>query len=90
VRSFDGGVYDDADSVRDGLYRQLFNPVRWSAIVAAMIGEGATRLVECGPGKVLTGLARRAPGGRDLDLHAVESPEALAGALAAAAGSEGS
>jgi hypothetical protein len=39
---------------------------------------------------VLTGLARRAPGGRDLDLHAVESPEALAGALAAAAGSEGS
>jgi [acyl-carrier-protein] S-malonyltransferase len=90
VRSFDGGVYDDADSVRDGLYRQLFNPVRWSAIVAAMIGEGATRLVECGPGKVLTGLARRAPGGRDLDLHAVESPEALAGALAAAAGSGGS
>jgi [acyl-carrier-protein] S-malonyltransferase len=84
VYSFDGGVYEDAGSIRDGLYRQLFNPVRWSAIVAAMVGEGITRLVECGPGKVLTGLARRAPGGRDLDLHAVESPETLASALTAA------
>ncbi len=86
VRSFDAGVYTDADSIRDGLYRQLFNPVRWSAIVAAMTGEGAGRLYECGPGKVLTGLARRAPGGRDLDLQAIESPETLEAALAAAKG----
>ena len=86
VRSFDAGTYSDADSIRDGLYRQLFNPVRWSAIVAKMIGEGADRLFECGPGKVLTGLARRAPGGRDLELHAIESPETLAAALEAAKG----
>lgn len=84
VRSFDAGVYGDADSVRDGLYRQLFNPVRWSAIVAAMVEEGATPLVECGPGKVLTGLARRSPGGRDLALASIESPESLEAALAAA------
>ncbi len=86
VRSFDAGVYDGPESIRDGLYRQLFNPVRWSAIVAAMTGEGAGRIVECGPGRVLTGLARRAPGGRELDLHAVESPESLAAAIAAARG----
>ena len=86
VHSFDAGVYSDADSIRDGLYRQLFNPVRWSAIVAAMTGSGAGRLFECGPGKVLTGLARRAPGGRELVLHAIESPESLAAALAAARG----
>ena len=86
VRAFDASVYADADSIRDGLYRQLFNPVRWSAIVTAMTGEGARRLIECGPGKVLTGLARRTPGGRDLDLHAVESPDTLAAALAAATG----
>ena len=88
VRSFDAGTYRDADSIRDGLFRQLFNPVRWSAIVAAMIGEGATQLFECGPGKVLMGLARRAPGGRDLVLQAIESPETLDAALAAARGSE--
>jgi [acyl-carrier-protein] S-malonyltransferase len=86
VRSFDAGTYTDADSIRDGLYRQLFNPVRWSAIVAAMTGEGAGRLFECGPGKVLTGLARRAPGGRDLDLQAIETPETLEAALASARG----
>ena len=84
VYAFDARVYTDAASIRDGLYRQLFNPVRWSAIVAAMVGEGATALIECGPGKVLTGLARRAPGGRELVLHAVESPETLAAARAAA------
>ena len=86
VHSFDAAVYGDADSIRDGLYRQLFNPVRWSAIVAAMTGSGAGCLFECGPGKVLAGLARRAPGGRELVLHAIESPETLAAALAAARG----
>jgi [acyl-carrier-protein] S-malonyltransferase len=87
VHAFDSGLYSDAASIRDGLYRQLFNPVRWSAIVAAMIQEGATLFAECGPGKVLTGLAKRAPGGRELALHAVDSPETLAAARAAA-GSE--
>jgi [acyl-carrier-protein] S-malonyltransferase len=86
VRSFDGGLYSDPASIRDGLYRQLFNPVRWSAIVAALVGEGARTLIECGPGKVLSGLARRAPGGRELTLAAIESPETLAAAMAAAKG----
>jgi [acyl-carrier-protein] S-malonyltransferase len=90
VLAFDGGLHDSPEAIRDGLYRQLFNPVRWSAIVAAMIGAGATHLFECGPGKVLMGLARRAPGGRDLALHAIDSPETLDAALAAAAGSSGS
>jgi [acyl-carrier-protein] S-malonyltransferase len=83
VFAFDAGRYTDPDSIRDGLYRQLFNPVRWSAIVAAMIGAGVDTLIECGPGKVLAGLARRAPGGRELALHVIESPETLAAALAA-------
>jgi [acyl-carrier-protein] S-malonyltransferase len=87
VHSFDGGLYGDADSIRDGLYRQLFNPVRWSAIVAAMIQAGATHLIECGPGKVLMGLARRAPGGRDLNLLMIESPETLEAALKSVRGS---
>lgn len=86
VRSFDAGLYTDAASIRDGLYRQLFNPVRWSAIVKALVGDGAGALVECGPGKVLMGLARRAPGGRELVLGAIESPETLAAALAAVKG----
>jgi [acyl-carrier-protein] S-malonyltransferase len=87
VHSFDAGTYDGPESVRDGLYRQLFNPVRWSAIMAAIIGAGVSRLVECGPGKVLAGLAKRAPGGRDLAIHAIDAPDSLEAALAAAGSS---
>ena len=87
VYAFDGGLHDTPAAIRDGLYRQLFNPVRWSAIVTAMIAAGVQQLVECGPGKVLAGLARRAPGGRDLAINAIDGVESLQAALAAAAGS---
>jgi len=90
VFAFDGGLHATPDAIRDGLYRQLFNPVRWSAIVARMIGDGARQLIECGPGKVLAGLARRAPGGRELAIHAIDSADTFEAALAAAAGSEDS
>ena len=90
VFAFDGGLHDTPTAIRDGLFRQLFNPVRWSAIVARMIGEGARQLIECGPGKVLAGLARRSPGGRELAIHAIDSVDTLEAALAAAAGSEDS
>jgi len=88
VYAFDGGQHDTPEAIRDGLYRQLFNPVRWSAIVAAMIAAGARQLIECGPGKVLAGLARRAPGGRDLAIAAIDGADALQAALTAAAGSD--
>ncbi|HEY7752426.1 MAG TPA: ACP S-malonyltransferase [Steroidobacteraceae bacterium] len=84
VHSFDAGVYSGPESIRDGLYRQLFNPVRWSAIMAAIIGTGTKTLIECGPGKVLAGIAKRVPGGRELAIHAVDSPDSLEAALAAA------
>jgi [acyl-carrier-protein] S-malonyltransferase len=87
VYAFDGGLYETPAAIRDGLYRQLFNPVRWSAIVAAMIAAGAQQLIECGPGKVLAGLARRAPGGRDLVINAIDGADTLQAALAAVAGS---
>ncbi len=88
VYAFDGGLHDTPAAIRDGLYRQLFNPVRWSAIVAAMIAAGAQQLIECGPGKVLAGLARRAPGGRDLAINAIDGADTLLAALTAAAGSD--
>jgi [acyl-carrier-protein] S-malonyltransferase len=40
--------------------RQLYNPVRWVDIVKGMAAMGATQVVECGPGGVLTGVNRRA------------------------------
>lgn len=84
VRSFDAAVYDGPEAIRTGLYWQLFRPVRWAAIVTAMLQAGASMLVECGPGKVLAGVARRIPGGRTAAVHALEDPETLETARIAA------
>jgi [acyl-carrier-protein] S-malonyltransferase len=50
---------DNADAIRDALARQLYQPVRWVEVVQAMIKDGASSIVECGPGKVLVGLNKR-------------------------------
>ncbi|MGH8135096.1 MAG: ACP S-malonyltransferase [Steroidobacteraceae bacterium] len=88
VYAFDGGLHDTPAAIRDGLYRQLFNPVRWSAIVTAMIAAGAEQLIECGPGKVLSGLARRAPGGRGLTISVIDGADSMQATLTAATGSD--
>jgi len=49
----------DAQAIKDALVRQLYCPVRWSETVEFMATQGVTKLVECGPGKVLTGLTKR-------------------------------
>jgi len=59
VNNVDVAVQQDADAIRDALYRQAFGPVRWVECVQALKARGATHLVECGPGKVLAGLAKR-------------------------------
>ena len=59
VNNIDVAVKQDAEGIRGALYRQAFGPVRWVACVQALKARGATHLVECGPGKVLAGLARR-------------------------------
>ena len=59
VRNVDAAVVATASEVRAGLLEQLAQPVRWTECVRRMAAEGVSRLVECGPGKVLTGLAKR-------------------------------
>ena len=59
VNNIDVAVQTDADAIRDALYRQAFGPVRWVECVAAIKARGVHTLVECGPGKVLAGLAKR-------------------------------
>lgn len=51
--------YDSPEQIRSALAAQVFSPVQWVRTVRAMIDGGATRIIECGPGKVLTGLVRR-------------------------------
>jgi [acyl-carrier-protein] S-malonyltransferase len=83
VHAFDDTLHETPDAIRDALCRQLFNPVRWSAVVRRMIGDGVTHVVEAGPGKVLAGLVRRVEGGRGLNVQTIESAASLEAALAA-------
>ncbi len=59
VQNVDARVQPDVASVRDALVRQLYLPVQWTGCVQALAGQGVARVVECGPGKVLAGLAKR-------------------------------
>jgi len=59
LNNVDVAVQQDADAIRDALYRQAFGPVRWVECVQALKGRGITHIIECGPGKVLAGLTKR-------------------------------
>jgi len=59
VNNIDVAVETDPARIRDALYRQAFGPVRWVECVQAIKARGLTTLVECGPGKVLAGMAKR-------------------------------
>lgn len=48
-----------ADEIRELLHQQVTSPVRWQESISNMIRDGAARLVEVGPGKVLQGLIQR-------------------------------
>jgi len=52
-------IAQSVDEVRQLLKKQLCQPVKWVQSVQFMVSQGVECLVECGPGKVLTGLTRR-------------------------------
>ena len=59
VHNQSASVAVSIDEIRERLQLQLYQPVKWVASVELMHASGITTLIECGPGKVLTGLARR-------------------------------
>lgn len=79
VQNVDGEVHDSVTAIRDALQRQLYLPVRWTECVQALAARGATRIAECGPGKVLAGLVKRSD--RNLDARAIGAPADLDAAL---------
>jgi [acyl-carrier-protein] S-malonyltransferase len=73
--------HDSPEAIRRQVVAQLSSPVRWTDTVRDMIAHGATRLVECGPGKVLTSLNRRIDRNKEIAMQAIEDPASLAAAL---------
>jgi [acyl-carrier-protein] S-malonyltransferase len=81
IYTVDMRTHGDADGIRRALFEQLVGPVRWADTVRTILGTGIKTLVECGPGKVLTGLNRRIERNKELVMLAVEDPTSLTEAL---------
>ena len=79
ISNADVACYETVEQIRDGLTRQLYSPVRWAETIGYMIEHGTSRIVECGPGKVLAGLNRRID--RSLSSTCLDSPASLEAAL---------
>jgi len=76
LNNIDVAVESDPARIRDALVRQAAGPVRWVESVQALQARGVAAIVECGPGRVLAGMAKRiAP---DLAATSVYDPATLA------------
>ncbi len=59
IHNVDVMTHDDANSIKDALSKQLCHPVRWVETIQKIASHQISDIAECGPGKVLTGLAKR-------------------------------
>lgn len=62
INNIDVASVGQADELRDALYRQAFGPVRWVETIHALKARGLSHVIECGPGKVLSGMVKRIDG----------------------------
>lgn len=81
INNVDVAFSDSPQTIRDALVRQAWHPVRWVETVQAMKQQGVTHVIECGPGKVLTGLTKRIDS--ELIALAITDPDSLQAALIA-------
>lgn len=68
------------DAIRAALAAQLHQPVQWTRSISTLAAQGVTHWLECGPGKVLTGLVKRSVEGAAM--AALEDPTILAATAA--------
>lgn len=70
----------DPVKIKQLLVRQIYSPVKWTSCVQAMVAGGIDKTLECGPGKVLSGLSKRID--RSLTSLYIETPDSFNAALA--------
>jgi [acyl-carrier-protein] S-malonyltransferase len=86
ISAVDAAEHSDPADIRALLGTQLARPVRWPPTVRAVVGTGIRQIIECGPGKVLTGMNKRVENVSGVTFAALEDPAALDAALAASKG----
>ncbi|MFP8968398.1 ACP S-malonyltransferase [Pokkaliibacter sp. CJK22405] len=80
VQNVSAAIAKDADEMRSQLLSQLYSPVLWTRSVEFMVAQGVETMLECGPGKVLSGLNKRIV--KTLNVAAINDPSSFAAALA--------
>ena len=83
LHNVDASPASTPDAIRKALAAQAASPVRWVETIRAIAAQGVTHIVECGPGKVLTGLAKRIV--PDLAALPLSDADAIAAAIDATA-----
>ncbi len=83
VQNVSAAVAPELETLKRDLLAQLYNPVRWVESMEYLARQGATDLVECGPGKVLSGLNKRCVKG--VATHNLDTTDSFAAARAALA-----
>lgn len=76
LHNLDAGPHPQAAALRDALRDQLYRPVRWTQTIQALAGQGITLFLECGPGRVLSGMNKRIVDRGSVTI-ALEEPAAL-------------
>ncbi len=80
VQNVSAAAVTDLEGLKRDLLAQLYSPVRWVETIVFLSAQGVTDLVECGPGKVLSGLNKRCVKG--INTHNLDTPDAFAAARA--------
>lgn len=84
IANVDVAVHHEPQAIRDILSRQAASPVQWVKTIQKMAADGVTHIVECGPGKVLTGMIRRiAPEIKIYNIYDAQTLASVKDALAA-------
>src|SRR6185295_381895 len=81
VNNVDVAVVNDPAAIKDALARQACSPVRWVEVVKRLAEGGVDHVVECGPGKVLSGMTKRIE--PKLESYAINDRKSLDQALEA-------
>ena len=81
VQNVAASVSNTPEEIKQALIEQLYRPVLWVDCVNAMVAQGVTQLIECGPGKVLSGLNKRIS--RDLEVGSIGDVDGMEKALSA-------
>jgi len=79
LHNFDVSTHSASEELINALVQQLFNPVRWIETIEKIKQSGVKLIIECGPGKVLTGLNKRIAA--DVQCMAIGEPDGLDAAL---------